>query len=83
MLLNGCRPSLPAHAEFGYDLETPASGLEVFTVSAIGEVVVEDRGDCFGRLDVPGRGRDVDPFVGVLGNEFCARFTKGSITVAM
>jgi hypothetical protein len=52
-------------------------------VLTVGVVVIEDGFDSFGRFDVPDRGRDVDPFVGVLGDEVCARFTKGRMTAAI
>lgn len=72
-----------AHAELGYDLETPAGAGEVSAVEAVGVVVVEDGFDRFWRFDVPDRGGDVDPFVCPFRNKVCAFVTKGRITASM
>jgi hypothetical protein len=71
-----------AYAEFGNELESPSGESEVVSVAAIGVVVVEDRLDGLGGLVEGNEVGDVDPLVGVGGEKFCARATKGRITAA-
>jgi hypothetical protein len=52
-------------------------------VLSVGVVVVEEGFEGVWRFDVPRRGGRVDPFVGELGEEVDARFTKGRMTAAM
>jgi hypothetical protein len=72
-----------AYAEFGKELESPSGDGEVVAVAAVGIVVIEDRFEGFGRLGEDPVVADVDPLIGVGGEDFCARSTKGRITEAV
>ena len=70
----------PAYAEFREELEAPAGNGDVVAVASVGKGVIEDGFDGLGRFAEDGFVADVDPMVGVGGEDVCARATKGRIT---
>jgi len=51
-------------------------------VASVGIVVIEDGGEGFRLLGVDRFVADVDPAIGVGGEEFCALASKGRITAS-
>jgi hypothetical protein len=71
-----------ADAELGYQLQAPPGYADIVAMPSVRVVVIEDRLDGFRGLgDGPFVG-DVDPVIGVGGDEIDARTTKGAITAS-
>jgi hypothetical protein len=81
ILLRLLLPDQAADVELGDELEPPTSDDDVVSVAAVGIVVIEDGFDRFGLRERPGVA-DVEPLVGVGGEEVCALASKGSITAS-
>ena len=77
------RPDPPADTQLTEELKPPAGDQDVGAVPAVGEVVVEDGFDRFRGFRTPLPGADVDPLVGVVGEDANARLSKGAITAPM
>jgi hypothetical protein len=76
-------PGYAADAAFCEVLEAPPGEVEVIAVPSVRVLVVEDGLEGFGRFGGKAVGADVDASVGVGGEDFDARSSKGSSTSFM
>jgi hypothetical protein len=76
-------PAQAADTDFGDKLESPSSELEVVSVAAVGILVIEDREDRVRGFVDDRVVRDVDPVVGVEGEDICPLWIKGSRAAAL
>ena len=70
----------PSGSGFGEELESPSGDIPFLPVATVGEVVVEDRLERFGRVGDESVGADVESSIDVAADNFETAVTKGAVT---